>query len=57
MDDISKPNADANVIIESCPGKRFGYVDMFMDVILTIAFYDEQNELCKVFSFNLLNQI
>ena len=56
QDDISKSNADVDVRIEICPGKQFGYVHMFMGVILTIVFYDEGNELCKVFSFNLLNQ-
>ena len=56
-DEISKPNPDADVSIGGCPRKRFGYVDMLMDVILTIVFHDEQNELCKVFSFDLLNQI
>ena len=57
LDDISKPNTDADVRINSCPGKRFRYVDMFMDVILTIVFYDTRNGLSKVFRFNLLNQI
>lgn len=52
---ISKPNTDADVRINSCPGKRFRYVDMFKDVILTIVYYDEQNELCKLFSFDLRN--
>ena len=54
---ISKPNTDADVRINSCPGRRFRYVDMFMDVILTIVFYNKRNGLSKVFRFNLLNQI
>ena len=45
----SKPNANADVNIDSCPWERFGYADMFMDAIITIVFYNEQSELYKVF--------
>ena len=57
LDDIFKTNADADVSIYRCPGKQFGYVDLIMDLILTIVFYNEQNDSCKVFCFNSCNQI